>query len=139
MKKINYLTIILASTVLLGVMLFGEIYRSYPPFLILTVITFGLSLVSLFLIRKKNLQVRLLVYNSIVLLAYQGWIIWLFWKIKHTSGLTMDKFPVSVVFPVICVILNIIAISMLRKSIAAEDFMKLMQKMQGSKKDKSKK
>ena len=124
MKKINYLTLLLACAVLLAVMLFGKIYRSYPPFLILTIVTFGLSLVNLFLIHHKNIQIRLCIYNSIVLLAYQVWIVWLLWF----SGLTVVRFPVSTVFPVICIILNIIVIGILRKTIAAEEFMKLMEK-----------
>ena len=56
MKKINYLTLILASAILMAIMFFGEIYRAYPPFLVLTIITFLISLVNLFLIHHKNLQ-----------------------------------------------------------------------------------
>ncbi|MBQ6310356.1 MAG: DUF4293 family protein [Bacteroidales bacterium] len=128
MKKINYLTLILASTVLIGIMFFGEIYRAYPPFLVLTIITFLISLVNLFLIHHKNLQQRLCIYNAIVLLAYQVWIIWLLWSIKSHNGLSLHKFPVSIVFPVICAILNILAAGIIRRTIAAEEFMKILRK-----------
>lgn len=128
MKKINYLTLILSSAVLTAIMFFGEIYRAYPPFLVLTIITFLISLVNLFLIHHKNLQQRLCIYNAIVLLAYQIWIVWLLWSIKKNSGLSLQKFPISVVFPIICAILNILAASIIRKTIAAEEFMKILRK-----------
>ena len=124
MKKINYLTLILACAVLLTVMLFGKIYRAYPPFLVLTVITLALSVVNLFLIHHKKLQMRLCIYSSVVLLAYQVWIVWLLWF----SGIKVVRFPISTVFPLICIILNIIAIGMIRRIIAEEEFLKLMAK-----------
>ena len=123
MKKINYLTLILASAVLLAIMLFGEIYRAYPPFLVLTAVTLLISVVNLFLIHHKRLQMRLCIYNSIVLVAYQVWIIWLLWF----SSIKLVRFPVSTIFPIICVILNIVAIGMLRRIIAAEDVAKLIE------------
>lgn len=128
MKKINYLTLILASAVLMAIMFFGELYRAYPPFLVLTIISFLISLVNLFLIHHKTLQMRLCIYNAIVLLAYQVWIVYLLWNIKSTSGLSLQKFPISVIFPIICVILNIIASGIIRRTIAAEDFMKMLRK-----------
>ncbi|MBR4801466.1 MAG: DUF4293 family protein [Bacteroidales bacterium] len=128
MKKINYLTLILASAVLMAIMFFGELYRAYPPFLVLTIISFLISLVNLFLIHHKTLQMRLCIYNAIVLLAYQVWIVYLLWSIKSTSGLSLQKFPISVIFPIICVILNIIASGIIRRTIAAEDFMKMLRK-----------
>ncbi|MBP5692484.1 MAG: DUF4293 family protein [Bacteroidales bacterium] len=130
MKKINYLTLILASAVLLGIMLFGEIYRAYPPFLVLTIIAFLICLVNLFLIHHKKLQLRLCIYTSIVLLAYQAWIVYLLWF----TDIKVVRFPVSTIFPIICVILNIIAIGILRKTIAAEEFMELMKRRQEKKK-----
>jgi len=126
MKKINYLTLILASAVLLAIMFFGEIYRAYTPFLVLTIITFAISAVSLFLIHHKTLQMRLCIYNAIVLIAYQIWIVYLFWQIKNTNGLSLQKFPVSVIFPIICVILNLLAAGMLKRIIAAEDIKKFI-------------
>ena len=128
MKKINYLTLILASAVLMAIMFFGELYRAYPPFLVLTIISFLISLVNLFLIHHKTLQMRLCIYNAIVLLAYQVWIVYLLWSIKSTSGLSLQKFPISVIFPIICVILNFIASGIIRRTIAAEDFMKMLRK-----------
>lgn len=128
MKKINYLTLILASAVLMAIMFFGELYRAYPPFLVLTIISFLISLVNLFLIHHKTLQMRLCIYNAIVLLAYQVWIVYLLWSIKSTSGLSLQKFPISVIFPIICVILNVIASGIIRRTIAAEDFMKMLRK-----------
>ncbi len=124
MKKINYLTLILACAALLTVMLFGKIYRAYPPFLVLTVITLAISVVNLFLIHHKKLQMRLCIYSSVVLLAYQVWIVWLLWF----SGIKVVRFPISTVFPLICIILNIIAIGMIRRIIAEEEFLKLMAK-----------
>lgn len=124
MKKINYLTLILATAVLLAIMLFGEIYRAYPPFLVLTIVAFVISLVNLFLIHHKKIQIRLCVYSSIILLAYQVWIVWLLWF----SDIKVVRFPVSTIFPIICVILNIIVIGILRKAIAAEEFMRILRK-----------
>ena len=127
MKKINHLTLILSSAVLMAIMIFGEIYRSYPPFLVLTVISLLISLSCLFLIHHRTLQMRLCVYNAIILLAYQIWIVVLFISLKK-GGLTLDRFPVSVVFPIICVILNFLAASMIRKAMASEAVMKIIKK-----------
>lgn len=126
MKKINYLTLILATVVLLAIMLFGEIYRSYPPFLVLTIVALGIAVINLFLIHHKRLQLRLCIYSSIVLLAFQVWIVYLLWF----SGLHVVRFPVSTIFPVICVIFNIIVIGILRKTIAAEEFVQMMKRRQ---------
>ena len=126
--KINYLTLILVSAILLGIMFFGEIYRAYTPVLVLTIITFVISAVNLFLIHHKELQLRLLIYNAIVLIAYQIWIVYLFWKLKSGNGIVLEKFPISVVFPVICAILCFIAAGMLRRMIIEEDFKKTVGK-----------
>ena len=136
MGRINYLTFILATAILMVVMFFGELYRSYPPFLALTVISFLISLVNLFLIHHKTLQIRLCVYNAIILVAYQVWIIYLLWSIKKHSGLALEKFPVSIVFPSICIILNILAISHLRRITASEN---LLTKLKANKKKNTKK
>ena len=130
MKSINYLTLLLISAVLLFIMFFGKIYTAYTPFLVLLVITFGINLINLFLINHKNLQLRLCIYNAIVLIAFQVWIIIVFHQLK----VSLVKFPVSMVFPIIAAILTIIAITLLRKNIAAEGLMKVLKKNKKNKK-----
>ena len=130
MKSINYLTLLLISAVLLFIMFFGKIYTAYTPFLVLLVITFGINLINLFLINHKNLQLRLCIYNTIVLIAFQVWIIIVFHQLK----VSLVKFPVSMVFPIIAAILTIIAIGLLRRNIAAEGLMKVLKKNRKNKK-----
>ena len=53
-------------------------YMQYVPFKVFTIVTFILSFISIFLYRNRIRQMRVCVYNMILLLCYQGWILYMF-------------------------------------------------------------
>ena len=136
--RLNYRTLLLISLVLLVIMFFGKVYTSYIPFLVLLVITTAISALNLFLVNHKSLQLRLAIYNTIVLIAFQVWIIYLFVHIKNSTGMGFVRFPLSTVFPIICAILHILIIGMLRKSAVAEDVAATLKKFKKREAKKSK-
>lgn len=71
---------------------------------ILTAITSATSLVSVFLYRKRIVQMRMTVFNMIVLLALQGWIAYYFF----TCGKDV-AFSMTAVFPIVACILSFLA------------------------------
>ena len=104
---------ILAATILLGTLFFSAMvytnagivkYISVLPCLVFTIITFSASLISLFLYRKRMIQVRFCIYNSLILIGYQAWILNIFFSGQH--GIS---FSITAVFPIISAILLFIA------------------------------
>lgn len=110
MRKINHLTLLFIVAVLLFCMFFNHIYTGYIPFLVLLSVAFATTLFSLFLIHRPILCLRLTIYNSIILLAFQIWIGYIL--LFALSGPV--KLPLTAIFPLICIILNILSINILR-------------------------
>jgi hypothetical protein len=79
-------------------------YVSVLPCLVFTIIAFSASLIAIFLYRKRMIQVRFCIYNSLILVGYQGWILNIFFSGQH--GIS---FSITAVFPVIAAILLFIA------------------------------
>ena len=71
-------------------------FSQYWPFLIFTIVTFILSFFCIFLYRRRISQMRLCIYNMIVLVAYQAWIAYIFFT--RVDG---SVFTVSAVFPIV--------------------------------------
>lgn len=89
-------------------------YNEYLPFFIFTILTSGISICSIFLYRNRMMQMRLCIYNMLVLIAYQGWIIYkLFNKIEGTT------FSTSAVFPIVAAILTFLALRYIGRDEAA--------------------
>lgn len=132
MKQINQLTLILAAAVLLSVMFFSKVYTGYTPFLVMLVITSGLSVVNLFLIHHRNLQLRLSIYNTIIMFALQGWIAYVLLSLRHS----ISKFPVTSVFPLIAAILTIAAIGMIARDKSASQLVSVLKKQKKNRKIK---
>lgn len=79
-------------------------YTQYTPFLIFTIVTSAASLLSVFLFKNRMLQMRLCIYNMLILIAYQGWIAYMFFtRIEETA------FSMTAVFPIIAGILTFLA------------------------------
>lgn len=117
MKQINQLTLILAASLLLFIMFFASGAVGVAPMLILLIISFLISLVSLFLIHHRTLQMRLCIYNSIILIALQVWIL-----------VSLSPLKLCDVFPVIAAILTVVAITMIRRDEATSRLVKTLKK-----------
>ena len=71
-------------------------FTQYWPFLIFVIVTFVLSFFSIFLYRRRIQQMRICIYNMLVLLAFQGWIAYMYFT--RLDGVV---FNLSAVFPII--------------------------------------
>ncbi len=117
MKRINQLTLIFTATILLLIMFFSSGATSIVPMFILLIISFLISLLSLFLIHHRILQMRLCVYNAILLIALQLWLI-----------ISIAPLKLSDIFPIIAAILTIVAITMIRRDEATSRLVKTLKK-----------
>ncbi|HHV04745.1 MAG: DUF4293 family protein [Bacteroidales bacterium] len=98
-------TLYLAIALGLMVSIFFGIYATYIPFVILTGAVCALLLLTIFLFRVRKIQIRLCIYISLILLGQQIWMgAVYFTNFMHVS------FPVSTVFPLIAIILIILAL-----------------------------
>ncbi len=79
-------------------------YVEYLPFLIFTIATFALSFIAIFLFKNRMLQMRLCVFNMILLIAFQVWVVI---AISNLQG--ESTFSISAVFPIISGILVFLA------------------------------
>ncbi len=79
-------------------------YTQFTPFLILTIISAVICFFTIFIFKHRILQIRLCIFNILVLLGYQAWIAYAFFT--REPGVA---FSVSAVFPIVCAILTFIA------------------------------
>ena len=104
MKHGNQFGLILAVVILLCIMYFSSVITGYAPFLILLIAATAISFISIFLYRKRLIQIRLSIFNIIILIAYQAWIIYLFFDRPEGSA-----FTTTAVFPAVAAILTWLA------------------------------
>ncbi len=89
-------------------------YTDFVPFLILTIASAVIAFFTIFLYRHRMIQIRMSLFNAILLLCFQGWIGYAFFT--REEGVA---FSVSALFPVICAILTLVAL----KKIAQDEAM----------------
>ena len=71
-------------------------FTQYWPFLIFVIVTFVLSFFSIFIYKRRIQQMRICIYNMLVLFAFQAWIAFLFFtRVEGTV------FTISAVFPIV--------------------------------------
>ena len=74
-------------------------------FIIFTFVTMALSVIAIFYYKARILQIRICIINILLLIAYQAWILVYYFQFK-----SVYKFTVPTLFPIVCVILLLIAI-----------------------------
>lgn len=86
-------------------------------FLLMTLVTFMLSVTTIFYYNKRLMQIRLCLLNSIILFAYQIWILVEFFLVKHLGTTLASQFTLSIasVFPAICIVLLLLSIRYIGK------------------------
>jgi hypothetical protein len=82
----------------------------YTPFIVLAAVSFAVSFSGIFLFRKRVLQMRFCIYDIIILIAFQIWIGYLFFR--RVPGTT---FSITSVFPIIASILVYLAFRYIEK------------------------
>lgn len=75
-------------------------YTDYTPFVIFTIATFAVSFFTIFLFHHRMLQIRLSIFNILILLGYQGWIAFKFFTRDEGTA-----FSLTAVFPIVAAIL----------------------------------
>ena len=83
------------------------------PMAVIQIITFAVTLITIFLYKKRMLQIRLCVFNSIALLGYQGVIIWYAYLLSKSADVA--RLNVTIVIPVIAAILIFLALRSIAK------------------------
>lgn len=104
---------LLAATGLLFSMFFANMayfntetikYTNIPTLLIMLIVTCVLSFITIFLYRHRILQIRVCILNSLIMLGFQGWILWMFFTKEATAA-----FSITAVFPIIAAIITFTA------------------------------
>ncbi|MDP3436435.1 MAG: DUF4293 family protein [Bacteroidales bacterium] len=105
--------LLLAASALLFTMFFSVMatsaqesvkYFEIKPVLLMNIVTFAMAFISIFLYKHRVIQIRISIFNTVILLAFQGWILWMFFNRPEGSA-----FSVSALFPVVAAILSFIA------------------------------
>jgi hypothetical protein len=122
--------LIIAATLLLGSMFFSNMCYSVIPtdapsetweritisffersqFLIMAFVTFSLCVIALFHNKKRMIQIRICLLNSIILFAFQIWILVEFMQLRPLYSLAVPS-----LFPLIAIILLVLAIRYIAK------------------------
>ncbi len=86
----------------------------YPTWglLVLTVAIALLSCIIIFLFRKRILQIRLCIFNALLMIGFYGLFAFLLWKVKSESADALFSFTgqIGLTFPFIGIILDYLAI-----------------------------
>jgi hypothetical protein len=78
------------------------------PTVMIQVVAFAVTLITIFLYRKRMLQIRLCVFNCALLLGYQGFIIWHVYQLSKLFDAVQLK--AAMVIPAIAAILTFLAL-----------------------------
>lgn len=93
---------------------FGEQIQYSYSLLIFTILTSLLTLISIFFYKKRIVQIRLVIYNTILILGLQGIIVYTIYA--SASNLKAEVFlQYPVVFPIIAAILHLLAFKYIKK------------------------
>ena len=101
-------------------------FTEHLQFLVLTFITVALAVAAIFYRRQYILQVRVCIIEMLILLGFQIWLLVAFLRLK-----SVDTFTVSTLFPLVSIILIVLAVRYSWKDATvaiARDFSKKMGK-----------
>lgn len=80
-------------------------YTEYTPFLILSIATLFIAFFTIFMYRHRVFQIRLCIFNMVLLSAFQIWIACIFFT-KEGGAV----YSITAVFPIVCLILTLFAL-----------------------------
>lgn len=85
------------------------IYPTWGLFALIVIISL-LAFLIIFLFKNRILQIRLCVFNSILMLGFYGLFAFFYWSIKGQMEVISMSFKFALSFPLVCLILNYLAI-----------------------------
>ncbi|HAC20959.1 MAG: DUF4293 domain-containing protein [Tannerellaceae bacterium] len=89
------------------------VYPTWGLFIINTLIVL-LSFVAIFMFKKRMLQMRVVIYSSIFLVAFYGLFYGFYWMTKEQLGIVNMHIGIPLAFPAISLILNVMTIRNIR-------------------------
>lgn len=69
-----------------------------------------LALLTIFLYKTRMVQIRVSIFNIVVMIGFYLYFGFLFWKINPEAGLQFQKVGVGIIMPIISIILTVLAI-----------------------------
>ena len=93
----------------------------YPTWalMVLTTVIALIAFITIFLYKNRMLQIRLCVFNAILLIGFYGLFAFFLWKITEMSDNFSLNVRVALPFPLICLIVDYLAI----RSIGADEML----------------
>ncbi|MBN2612744.1 MAG: DUF4293 domain-containing protein [Bacteroidales bacterium] len=91
-----------------------KLMSSWPLFFLVLVIA-GISFYTIFLFHRRMVQMRLCVYNILLLIGLLGLTYFYFRFIQKSFEVTHHAFKIGIIFPVLCIALSIMAFSGIRR------------------------
>jgi len=86
------------------------VYPAWALMAIQTIIII-IAFITIFLYKKRMLQIRLCVFNAFLLIGFYGLFAFFLWKISATPGIfRFNSVRLALAFPFICLILDYLAI-----------------------------
>jgi hypothetical protein len=86
------------------------VYPAWALMALLTIIII-IAFVTIFMYKKRMLQIRLCIFNALLLIGFYGLFAFTLWEISKTSGVFhFSSVRLALSFPFICLILDYLAI-----------------------------
>ena len=86
------------------------VYPAWALMALLTIIII-IAFVTIFMYKKRILQIRLCIFNALLLIGFYGLFAFVLWEISKTSGVFhFSSVRLALSFPIICLILDYLAI-----------------------------
>lgn len=92
--------------------LLGEKELVYPVWglLVLVIIVLVITMITIFLFKKRMLQIRLTVFNTILLFGFYGLFAYMIYTFKDQLSDFAYTLKFATAFPAVCIVLNYLAI-----------------------------
>lgn len=94
----------------MGIYLNGSLSDSTWGLFVIGAISSLLSLVTLFLYKKRMLQIRLSIFNTVVMVGFYLFFGFVLYQVNAVDNLHFQRVGVGIIMPVIAIILTILAI-----------------------------
>jgi len=94
----------------MGIYLNGNINDSTWGLFVIGLISTVLALITVFLYKKRMVQIRLSIFNIIMMIGFYLYVGFLIYTIYPVESLAFQKVGVGIIMPVIAIILTILAI-----------------------------
>jgi hypothetical protein len=89
--------------------------ESVLPLRFLVIVTTALSLITIFFYKRRILQLRICIFNLLLLIGFYGLFLFYFFHMKNQLDVSVTDLKITIVFPMIAFILVFLATRGIRK------------------------